>query len=71
MFLTQSALDNFRKSSGWTAGADASVAVARAGANVAVDTNTAKADIVGFALLNSGLFGGATIDGSRIAKISI
>jgi lipid-binding SYLF domain-containing protein len=71
MFLTQSALDNFRKSSGWTAGADASVSVLRAGANATVDSSTAKADIAGFALANAGLFAGATIDGSKISKLEI
>jgi len=69
MFLTESAFAGFRKSDGWTAGVNASVAVMRAGANAAVDTATAKADIAGFALANAGLFAGAAIDGSKISKL--
>ena len=66
MFLTQQALDRFRKSSGWTAGVDASVAVANVGATGDIDTNTAKQWIVGFALTNAGLYAGLKIDGSKI-----
>ena len=44
MFLTQEALDRFRKSSGWTAGVDATVSVANVGATGDIDTNTAKGD---------------------------
>ncbi|WP_027812626.1 YSC84-related protein, partial [Burkholderia cenocepacia] len=43
LFMTQDALDSFRKSDGWSAGADASVAVVKVGANGAVDSNTATA----------------------------
>ncbi len=71
MFLTQDALDRFRKSKGWTAGVDASVAVANVGASGDIDTNTAKQSIVGFALTNAGLYAGLKIDGSKIAPLEI
>jgi len=71
MFLTQEALDGFRKSSGWTAGVDASVAVANVGATGDIDTNTAKQSIVGFALTNAGLYAGLRIDGSKITRLDI
>lgn len=69
MFMTQDALDKFRNSSGWSAGADASVAVMKVGANGTVDVASATAAVNAFALTNAGLMGAATIDGSKISKI--
>jgi lipid-binding SYLF domain-containing protein len=71
MFLTQEALDRFRKSSGWTAGVDASVAIANVGATGDIDTNTAKQSIVGFALTNAGLYAGLKLDGSKITRLDL
>jgi lipid-binding SYLF domain-containing protein len=71
MFLTQDALDRFRNSSGWTAGVDASVAVANVGATGDIDTNTAKQSIVGFALTNAGLYAGLKLDGSKITRLDV
>jgi lipid-binding SYLF domain-containing protein len=71
MFLTQEALERFRKSSGWTIGADASVAVARLGATGEIDSNTIKQSIVGFALTNAGLYAGVTLEGSKITRLDI
>jgi lipid-binding SYLF domain-containing protein len=71
MFLTQEALDRFRKSSGWTAGVDASVAIANVGASGDIDTNTAKQSIVGFALTNAGLYAGLKLDGSKITQLDV
>ena len=59
MFMTQEALDKFRNSSsGWTAGADASVAVIKTGAQGTVDTASARAAVNAFALTNAGLMAG-------------
>ena len=71
MFLTQQALEQFRKSSGWTAGVDASVAIANVAASGDIDTNTAKQAIVGFALTNAGLYAGLKIDGSKITRLDV
>jgi lipid-binding SYLF domain-containing protein len=71
MFLTREALEQFRKSSGWTAGVDASVAIANVGATGDIDTNTAKQSIVGFALTNAGLYAGLKIDGSKITRLEL
>ena len=43
LFMTQGALDKFRNNSGWTVGADATVAVVDIGANGRIDTNGAAA----------------------------
>lgn len=71
MFLTPQALNKFLASQGWTAGVDASVAVVHDGANATLDTLSAKNEVVAFALTNSGLMAGATIDGTKITPIAM
>ena len=72
MFMTQEALDKFRNSSsGWTAGADASVAVVKTGAQGTIDTASAKAAVNAFALTNAGLMAGVTIDGTKVTKLEL
>lgn len=69
LFMTQEALDKFRNSSGWTAGVDATVAVANLGANGSIDTNTAKEPVVGFVMTNAGLVAGVSLQGTKITKV--
>src|SRR5579883_1502535 len=64
LFMTKDALDNFRRSSGWAAGADASVAVVKVGANGSVDTTTATAPVEVIVLTNAGLMGDLSVDGT-------
>ncbi|CAG2141540.1 BPSL1445 family SYLF domain-containing lipoprotein [Cupriavidus plantarum] len=71
MFMTQDAYNKFVNSSGWTAGADATVALATIGANGQLDTNTAQQPIVGFALTNAGLMAGLSLEGTKISKLDI
>jgi lipid-binding SYLF domain-containing protein len=71
MFLTPEALDRFRKSNGWTVGADATVSVANVGASGQVDTNTVKQSVVAFALTNVGLYAGVKIEGAKITRLDI
>jgi lipid-binding SYLF domain-containing protein len=71
IFMTQEALDKFRSSNGWTAGADASVAVIKTGAQGTVDLASATAPVSAFALTNAGLMAGVTIDGTKITKLEL
>ncbi|VTU38560.1 BPSL1445 family SYLF domain-containing lipoprotein [Variovorax sp. RA8] len=71
LFTTQEALDKFRNSKGWTAGADASVAAATLGANGRIDTNTMRQPVVGFVLTNVGLEAGVSLQGARIAEVRL
>jgi lipid-binding SYLF domain-containing protein len=71
LFNTQEALTKFRNSKGWTAGADATVAVANIGANGSVDTNTVRQPVVGFVLTNVGLEAGVSISGAKISEINL
>ncbi|QNK68504.1 YSC84-related protein [Variovorax sp. PAMC26660] len=71
LFTTQAALDKFRNSKGWTAGADATVAVATIGANGNVDTNTIRQPVVGFVMTNVGLEAGVSLSGAKISEIQL
>ncbi|NHV26025.1 YSC84-related protein [Burkholderia sp. D-99] len=71
LFMTQDALDSFRKSEGWAAGADASVAVVKVGANGAVDTTTATAPVEVLVLTNAGLMGDLSVNGTKVTKLNI
>ncbi|MBB1594384.1 YSC84-related protein [Achromobacter sp. UMC46] len=69
LFMTDDALAKFRASSGWTIGADATVAVANVGANGNIDSNTVQQPIVGFVMNNGGLMAGVSVDGSKISPL--
>lgn len=69
LFMTANALEQFRSSEGWSAGADASVAVLKAGANGNVDTGTATGQINAFVLTNGGLMAGASVDGTKVTRL--
>ncbi|WP_176046050.1 YSC84-related protein [Burkholderia sp. BCC1644] len=71
LFMTQDALDSFRRSDGWAAGADASVAVVKVGANGAVDTTTATAPVEVLVLTNAGLMGDLSVNGTKVTKLNI
>jgi lipid-binding SYLF domain-containing protein len=71
LFMTQDALDKFRASNGWTAGADASVTMLKVGASAGIDTQTAQQPIVGFALSNAGLMANLSLDGTKISKLDL
>jgi lipid-binding SYLF domain-containing protein len=69
LFLTQDGLEKFRKSSGWSVGADASVAVLKTGANGAIDINSVTAPVVAFVLTNAGLMANLTLSGTKITRM--
>lgn len=71
LFMTQDALNKFRASQGWAAGADATVAVLKVGANGNVDTSTATNPIEAFVLTNEGLMAGVSLEGSKISRLVI
>jgi lipid-binding SYLF domain-containing protein len=69
MFMSQEALDRFTRDNTWTAGADASVAIGRVGANGRLETVN-ESGVIAFALTNAGVMAGARVDGTRISKVS-
>lgn len=69
LFMTPDALGKFRKSDGWKAGVDGSVALATLGAGGSIDSETARKPIIGFIFSNKGLMYNLTFEGSKITKI--
>ena len=69
LFMTQDALDKFRNSDGWSAGADASVALVKMGANGAIDTTTATKPVEVIVLTNAGLMADVSLQGTKISRI--
>jgi lipid-binding SYLF domain-containing protein len=69
LFMTDKALSEFRRSEGWQAGVDGSVALATLGAGGGIDTETAKQPIIGFIFSNKGLMYNLTFEGSKITRI--
>jgi lipid-binding SYLF domain-containing protein len=70
VFLQKDALEKFRKSEGWKAGVDGSVAVADVGVGQAVDSTTFKEPIIGFIIDQKGLMYNLTLEGAKFTKIS-
>ena len=71
LFMTQDALDKFQRTDGWTAGADASVALVKIGANGAVDLNTATSPVEVIVMTNAGLMANLNIEGTKVSKLNI
>jgi lipid-binding SYLF domain-containing protein len=71
LFMTESAYQQFLSGNGWTAGADAAVAVAKTGANGAIDSKTANSPVIGFVLTNSGLMFNLSLNGTKVSKLDI
>jgi lipid-binding SYLF domain-containing protein len=69
LFMTQDALDHFRQGNGWTAGVDANVAVLTIGADGSVDTETAKAPVIGFVMTNGGLMFNISLQGTKVSRL--
>ncbi|MCB2181107.1 MAG: hypothetical protein KQH63_03660 [Desulfobulbaceae bacterium] len=69
VFLKSNALADFRKSSGWKAGVDGSVALIKWGVGEDINTVDIKDPIVGFVFSNKGLMYNLTIEGSKFTKI--
>ncbi len=71
LFMTQDSLDKFRSSNGWTAGADASVSVLKAGADASVDTQTMRQPVIGYVLTNAGLMANLSLDGTKVQRLDL
>ena len=69
LFMDGRALDDFRKSDGWEAGVDGSVAVVEWGTGGSIDTTNIKDPIIGFVFGNKGLMFNLTLEGSKMSKI--
>jgi lipid-binding SYLF domain-containing protein len=68
--MTQDALTNFRGSDGWSAGANASVALVSMGANGAIDTTTATKPVQAFVVTKAGLMADASLQGTKVSRLT-
>ncbi len=68
-FMDKNALKQFRDSSGWKIGVDASVAVIAIGAGGAIDSATLDKPIVAFVFDQKGLMYNLTLEGAKITKL--
>ncbi len=70
LFMTPQALEQFRQSNGWTAGVDATVAVAKVGANGRIDTASAQQPVIAFVMTNAGLAAGVALEGAKVTPMA-
>jgi lipid-binding SYLF domain-containing protein len=68
-FMTESALEYLKKSSGWEIGVGPSIVVVDAGLARSLTTTTAKEDVYAFFFGQKGLMAGLGIQGSKISQI--
>lgn len=70
MFMTDSALHQFRKTAGWKVGVDGSVAIITVGVGGSIDTSKITSPVIGFIVDPKGLMYNLTLEGSKISRIS-
>ncbi|WP_209940208.1 YSC84-related protein [Ruegeria sp. HKCCE4148] len=68
-FMTEAALNDFRRSSGWTAGADIGYVVDSTGNSLSTDTTTLRTPVLAAVFGQAGLKFGATIEGTKYTRI--
>lgn len=71
LFMTRQSYDRFVASQGWTAGVDASVALATMGADGRVDTGTSQAEVIGLVVSNGGLMANLSIEGTKVNHLKL
>ena len=68
-FMTQDALEGFRRSSGWTAGAELDYVVDDRGESASTDTNILTSPILAAVFGQAGLYAGASLEGAKYTRI--
>ncbi|WP_284484798.1 lipid-binding SYLF domain-containing protein [Sedimentitalea xiamensis] len=68
-FMTQDALEGFRRSNGWTAGADLDYVLTDRGDSISADTNTLRSPILAAIFGQAGLYAGASLEGAKYTRI--
>jgi lipid-binding SYLF domain-containing protein len=69
MFMTADALDTFRKSSGWEAGANAQVTMIDEGKAANMSSVMADNPVIAFVFGQKGLMGDLSVQGAKITKL--
>jgi lipid-binding SYLF domain-containing protein len=68
-FMTDEALERFRRSSGWAAGGDIEYVFNDRGDNLRADTTTATAPVVAVIFGQAGLMAGVSLEGMKYTRI--
>ena len=68
-FMTQQALTDFRRASGWAAGADIEYALNDTGESIRAETTTSLAPVIAVVFAQAGFRAGATIEGTKYTRI--
>ena len=68
-FLTNEALEKFRRSPGWEAGADAEFTLQENGENISAATTTSLSPVIALIYGQAGLIAGATLKGTKYTRI--
>ncbi len=68
-FMTDDALQRFRRSSGWAAGADVEYVISDRADNLRAETTTSTAPVVALIFGQAGLMVGATLEGVKYSRI--
>ncbi|MDJ0826629.1 MAG: lipid-binding SYLF domain-containing protein [Rhodobacter sp.] len=68
-FMTNEALEEFRRSPGWSAGADVEYTLNENGENISADTTTALSPVIALIFGQAGLIAGATLKGTKYTRI--
>lgn len=68
-FMTQDALEGFRRASGWTAGAEIDYVTPEGGESASTDSNVLTAPILAAIFGQAGLYAGATLEGAKYTRI--
>lgn len=69
MFMTADALDKFRKSAGWEAGANAKVTMIDEGKAASISTVVVDNPVIAFVFGQKGLMGDLSIQGAKITEL--
>ena len=69
MFMTKEALDSFRNSSGWEAGANAKVTLIDQGKAAEINSIIANNPVIAFVFGQQGLLGDLSVEGEKITKL--
>lgn len=68
-FMTTKALEDFRRSRGWEAGADAAVTYPGNGLSTELSTTTARNPVIGVVFGQEGLMAGVSVEGAKYTRI--
>jgi lipid-binding SYLF domain-containing protein len=69
VFMTEEALEGFRRVDGWKVGIDGSVALITVGVGGSIDTSRLASPVVGFIFDEKGLMYNLTLEGSKISRM--